>query len=443
MRHLIRKAGLDDQVVPTLLFRCWNVIGGAASVLLLPLWLNPTEQGYYYTFGSVLALQIFFELGLNQIIVQLVSHEVAHLAFDERGNLHGEAQRLDRLSSLGRLIRRWYAFAAFGFLLFAGGTGVLFFERKGTMPLSAWLGVWILLILSTAANLLLSPRLAMLEGCGKIGSVARLRLVQSMVGYTALWALLFSGAGLWVAAAVPAASSVCTYWWLRRKGDLLRALALRPIGNGSSINWRSDVLPLQWRIAVSWISGYFMQSIITPFVFAHRGAVEAGQYGMALNIFSAISSIGMSWVFAKAPTFAMLISRGARPELDALFRSVAIRSTVVTTLLSLMFVAGIWSFGQFAPHAVARIAPVSALLCLAIVTAANSAIFAVAVYMRAHKEEPLLLQSMVTGLLTAVALYIGSGIGLRTMTALQAMLVLLVPMPWSLWLFRGYLRRGR
>jgi hypothetical protein len=151
----------------------------------------------------------------------------------------------------------------------------------------------------------------------------------------------------------------------------------------------------------------------------------------------------MSWVFAKAPTFAMLISRGARPELDALFRSVAIRSTVVTTLLSLMFVAGIWSFGQFAPHAVARIAPVSALLCLAIVTAANSAIFAVAVYMRAHKEEPLLLQSMVTGLLTAVALYIGSGIGLRTMTALQAMLVLLVPMPWSLWLFRGYLRRGR
>ena len=443
MRRLIRKAGLDEQVVSTLMFRCWNVIGGAASVLLLPLWLTPTEQGYYYTFGSVLALQIFFELGLNQIIMQLVSHEVAHLEFDERGHLHGDALRLDRLSSLGRLIRRWYAFAALGFFLFAGISGVLFFERKGTLPLSAWLGIWIVLISSTAANLLLSPRLAMLEGCGKIGSVARLRLVQSMIGYAALWAMLFGGTGLWVAAALPTVSAVCTYWWLNSKGDLLRALVRRPVGGNPPINWRTDVLPLQWRIAVSWMSGYFMQSIITPFVFAHRGAVEAGQYGMALNIFSAISSVGMSWVFAKAPTFTMLISRGERAALDALFRSVAIRSTAVTTLLSLLFVAGVWSFGQLAPHAIARIAPVPALLCLAIVTAANSAIFAVAVYMRAHKEEPLLLQSVVTGLLTVVAVYIGSNIGLQTMTALQAVLVVLVPMPWSMWLFRGYLRRGR
>ena len=52
--------GLDFHVLVTLLFRGWAIIAGAATVFFLPLWISPIEQGYYFTFASVLALQIFF-----------------------------------------------------------------------------------------------------------------------------------------------------------------------------------------------------------------------------------------------------------------------------------------------------------------------------------------------------------------------------------------------
>ena len=67
-------------------------------VLLVPFFLADAEQGYYYTFASLLALQIFFDLGMNQVILQLV------VAIN-----HADAQSTDtlyaRLDELGSQLR--------------------------------------------------------------------------------------------------------------------------------------------------------------------------------------------------------------------------------------------------------------------------------------------------------------------------------------------------
>lgn len=268
-------AGLDFHVLVTLLFRGWAFAAGGATVFLLPLWLSPTEQGYYFTFTSVLALQIFFELGLNQIVMQLVSHEVAHLTETADGRLTGKATHLGRLSSLARLISRWYGVAAILFALIGGVAGAIFFMEKGTEPLSAWLGIWVVLIGATAANLWLSPGLAVMEGCGKVGQVARLRLVQSVLGYAVLWAALLSGAGLWAATAVPVVSAICTGYWLNIHGNMLDWLSAGTIDFENQLSWKTDVLPLQWRIALSWASGYLIFNLFTPMVFSRHGAIDA------------------------------------------------------------------------------------------------------------------------------------------------------------------------
>ena len=268
-------AGLDFHVLITLLFRGWSIIAGGATVLLLPLWLGPTQQGYYFTFASVLALQVFFELGLNQIVMQLVSHEVAHLTETADGRLTGKATHLGRLSSLARLISRWYGVAAILFALIGGVAGAIFFMEKGTEPLSAWLGIWVVLIGATAANLCLSPGLAVMEGCGKVGQVARLRLVQSVLGYAVLWAALLSGAGLWAATAVPVVSAICTGYWLNIHGNMLDWLSAGTIDFENQLSWKTDVLPLQWRIALSWASGYLIFNLFTPMVFSRHGAIDA------------------------------------------------------------------------------------------------------------------------------------------------------------------------
>lgn len=436
-------AGLDFHVLVTLLFRGWAIVAGAATVFLLPLWISPTEQGYYFTFASVLALQIFFELGLNQIVMQLVSHEVAHLTETTDGRLTGNESHLDRLSSLARLIRRWYGVAAILFAFIGGMAGAIFFTQKGTEPMSVWLGVWAVLVCATAANLWLSPGLAVMEGCGKVGQVARLRLVQSVLGYAILWLALLSGAGLWVVAAVPVVSAVCTGYWLTSHGNMLRWLSSRVTDAKNQLRWRTDVLPLQWRISVSWISGYFIFNLFTPLVFSRSGAIEAGRFGMALSVFSAITTIGMSWVNAKAPNFTMHISRGEQGELNALFKSVVRRSIAVTTFISFGVVSVAWLLASLGVSVMSRIASPGVLTGLALVTVANSMVFAAAVYMRAHREEPMLSVSVVTGLLTAVSAYFGSRLGVLPMVLLYVVITLGVTLPWTIWLFTGYFKQNK
>jgi len=436
-------AGLDFHVLVTLLFRGWGIVAGGATVFLLPLWLSPTEQGYYFTFASVLALQIFFELGLNQIVMQLVSHEVAHLTETTDGRLTGNESHLGRLSSLARLIRRWYGVSAMLFALIGGVAGAVFFSQKGAEPMSVWLGIWVVLICATAANLWLSPGLAVMEGCGKVGQVARLRLVQSVLGYAGLWAVLLSGSGLWAATAVPVVSAVCTGYWLKAHGDMLRWLSSRAIDLDleNQLRWRTDVLPLQWRIALSWASGYLIFSLFTPMVFSHQGAVEAGRLGMALTVFSAISTIGMSWVNAKAPNFTMHISRGQRRELNVLFKALFLRSTIVIALTCVGSVLVAWYLNQIGLPLMKRIASPSVLAVLAITTVVNSMVFSMAIYMRAHREEPMLTQSIVVGLMIAFGVYIGSIYGIFIMMFLYMLIVIIVSFPWTIWLFLKYTKR--
>ena len=205
-------AGLDYHIFATLLYRGWAVVAGGMT--LLPLWLTPTQQGYYFTFASVLALQVFFELGLNQIIMQLVIHEVAHLTETADGHLTGDAAHLGRLGSVARMIQSWYGVAACLFAVIGGTAGLVFFSQKGTQPLSTWVGTWAVLIFATAVNLWLSPGLAVMEGCGRVGQVARMRIVQSIIGYTLFWMALILGAGLWSATVLPLVNAVCSGYWL-------------------------------------------------------------------------------------------------------------------------------------------------------------------------------------------------------------------------------------
>lgn len=430
--------GLDFHILGTLLFRSWTIVAGGATVFLLPLWLSPTEQGYYFTFASVLALQIFFELGLNQIVIQLVSHEVAHLTATADGRFSGKESHLGRLSSLARLLKSWYAVAAMLFAVIGGIAGAIFFIEKGAEPMSVWLGAWVVLVCSTAVNLWLSPGLAVMEGCGKVGQVARLRLMQSVLGYVCLWATLLSGAGLWAATVVPITSAICTGYWLKVHGYILSWLSSRGIDIENQLRWRTDVFPLQWRIALSWASGYLIFNLFTPMVFSRYGAVEAGRLGMTLTVFSAISTIGMSWVNAKAPNFAMHIARGERHELNTLFKALFFRSTAAVALLSIFVVLIGWYLRMIDVPLMMRIASTTILAVLAVATIVNSIVFSMAIYMRAHREEPMLFQSITVGLMIAFVVYWSSSISVFAMMLFYTSILIFVSLPWTIFLFVKY-----
>lgn len=431
----------DPHVLFTLLQRGWTILAGGITLLLLPYNLSAVEQGYYYAFASLIAMQVFFDLGFNSVVVQLVSHEIPKLRPSQPGASQETDPHRSRLASLLLLLRRWYKIAALLFFVGLCPAGYLFFQSRGSLDTSHWLGPWALQLMFTAFNLYFSPFLAVSEGLGHVGDVAKLRLRQAMIGNVVTWILLAGGAGLWVTPIIPAVGALMTFLWLRGRHDAL----LDGHGTGEPsvrINWYREIFPFQWRIALSWVSGYFIFSLFTPMIFRHQGAVEAGRVGITLSIFSSLSTLGMSWVSAKVPNFSMLIAQSKRDELNQLFMSVLKKSLLVTAAACGLLVCAVVVLQALGVAQLHRIASLPVLVCLSAVTLANTVIFSAAAYMRAHKEEPMLWNSVVMGITVLAAVWFMSQVGVVATMVSYAALVVLLALPWTLLIFfrRYYFR---
>jgi Na+-driven multidrug efflux pump len=262
-----------------------------------------------------------------------------------------------------------------------------------------------------------------------------------MIGFSLMWVALSLKGGL---AAVPiwtAVSACSSFWWVTSGNTLLQELSRPKDSSSHRMNWRTEIFPLQWRIAVSWISGYFIFQTFTPLVFAHQGAVEAGRFGVALTIFSSLSALGMSWVNASASQMGQYVSRGERNQLNALFKRVSLSSTLFTFSAGLCFLLFVWGLRCFGVPVAQRIASLPIIACLALVSAVNAFINGAAVYMRAHKQEPMLAPSVVGGIITFAFAYFGSMVNALLPVVLWALSTVLIGLPWAMWLFIPFYRR--
>lgn len=437
--HWMSLLGIDFHVATTLLMRGWTIIAGGVMVLVIPATLTPQQQGYYFTFASLLGLQIFFELGLNQVITQITSKE---LALRAPGASDDTDPHVARIRSTMAMLRKWYRIAAFLFFVVSMLAGMTLFGHEGSLPAAEWLGPWVSLAGFTAINLYFSPMLAVTEGCGQVGQVARLRLAQSMIGFVLTWASLFAGAGLW---AIPINAFVAIFWtsrWLNDKHHVLRMFGdLKRASTTHAIDWKREVLPFQWRIAVSWMSGYLMYQLFTPLTFIHLGAAIAGQLGLTIAIFTAIQSLGVSWFSARIPAMTAYISQNDRRQLDALFRATFVRATGLTFAGCVAVLGAVAAMHALHLQLVGRLVDVATMCAIALGTVANTAIYGAATYMRAHGKEPMLPVSVTAAVLTLGAAYVASRHGtLETMLS-QTVITLVVVLPWTAKLFFSYARR--
>ena len=106
--NIAQKIGMDKSIAYSSGSRVVQGITGLVSVFFITTFLTGVEQGFYYTFGSILALQIFLELGLTGIMTQYVAHEASHLQLDENYQYVGEEKYKSRLASLVHFCARWY-----------------------------------------------------------------------------------------------------------------------------------------------------------------------------------------------------------------------------------------------------------------------------------------------------------------------------------------------
>jgi hypothetical protein len=434
-KRIGKHLGVDLPIILGLSTKIWQALAGLVSLTFVARFLSPQEQGIYFTFNSVLNLQVFFELGLGFVLLQFASHEKASLRWNELGMLDGDLLALSRLGSLVKISAKWYLAASLILFLVLTPVGtMLFVSQSAKIEGIGWLTPWVLLVIFTSGCMLINPFYSVIEGTGKISEIALLRLSQEFLSALLLWWALHARLGL---------LSACIYqgcrfllgstWLLARYGRVLWTLAGQ--SGKEEISWSQEIFPLQWKIALSWIGGYLATQLFNPVIFAFDGPVAAGRMGMSLNITNGMSNAVLTWISTKAALFGPLVARKQYHDLDRLFFKALKQCFTLAIVASLgVFVCILIIHRVPNPFNARIISPVQWAFLLA-ATLGNILTAALATYLRSHKKEPLLIVSLVGGTAVLVSTLVFGKIFGTTGILAGYTLIVLVTCCWSARIF--------
>jgi len=429
LRDWLHWIEVDRAVAHALSGRILQMFAGPVTLLIIAHYFTPEVQGFYYTFGSLIALQSFVELGLYLVIVNVSSHEWAHLELDEKGRIIGNPESRSRLISMGRFVFKWYSAASVIFMLGVSFAGYYFFSLSSDNDVG-WQAPWIALVTVTGLLLLTMPFNSLLEGCQQVATVYKFRVFQTFYGSLALWFTIWLGGGLWAAVALASVNLLCNlYLQLIYYRQFFKPFFMPP--TGSSISWRSEIWPMQWRLALSGVVNYFAFSLSTPVMFHYHGSVVAGQMGMTWQVMGALQGIALAWVYTKVPSYGRFIAKEDYAGLDRFWFRCSLISVSVMVAGAIVLWLLIYGLNVLEISLAQRLLsplPVSLLLIAFILMQIGQCQTA---YLRAHKQEPIVIMSIVTGILIGVAVWIaGSRFG-PIGVAVSYVVVMLISVVWE------------
>lgn len=427
LNKVVSFLGIDKAIFYTIMGFSWSLIGGPLSIFFIIKYLTITEQGYWYTFQSLGALTTLAELGFTTIITQFISHEFAHLK-EKNGLLVGD--NVDRTISLIHFSFKFYIiviFIAF-ILLTVVGTFIIAHSTANITLLSAW----VIYSLTGAFLLLVSLLSAVLKGFNKVALVQKIVFITSFASIISTWTALSFGLGLWALVVGSTVNMTLSIWlFFSSSSTLWKQIIYYKVKY--RYKWLKETLPLQWRYAISWTSGYLILQFMVPVTTYYAGAVLAGQLGLSLVIARAVQSIASSWGMTKLPEFNMLVAKKDRRKLDDLINRVQKQSLLVfilgaiAILLSLIFIFPLIGWEQ-------RILPVYEVGIILLAETALLIIYNWAFYLRSHKREPYMVLSVINGLATGVGVWASLYFFTSTLFALSVYCIvqwiIIIPAGW-------------
>lgn len=444
-QHLIdiaHKIGMDKSIAYSSGARVVGGITGVGSIFFISTFLTGVEQGFYFTFGSILALQVFFELGLTGIMTQYVAHEVSHLALNDNYQYEGDEKYKSRLASLIRFCVKWYAILSIFILVFLITVGFVYFNRYGSAHSSvSWKMPWLLICIGTAIKLFQAPFYSIYMGLGKVKEMSKIGFWQQVIIPATTWIGLICGLKLYVVGIGYIISVILWQIYVRHTRLDMIVINLWKIKVTERVAYFKEIFPYQWRIALSWVSGYFIFQLFNPVLFATEGAVVAGQMGMTLTALNAIQAFSMSWLNTKVPLYSQLIAIKDYVQLDNIFNKTLKQMVAVCFMLLVAFFFVIWLLNitqlQFNGNVLAeRFLDYIPLILMMLPVFLQQFVSSWATYLRCHKQEPFLLNSICAGIACCLStLLFGKLYGLYGITIGYCTISILF-FPWGYWIYK-------
>lgn len=391
----------NQDMLHTLLNQLWRVAAGPVLLMCIPLFLTSAEQGYWYTFTSIAALAVFADLGFSTIILQFTAHEFVHLSFAENGEARGDRQALWRLASFFRFCLKWLAGMIMLVFPFIVVCGWIFLQTKGGDVV--WQGAWLVYSGMSAAAFFNASLLSFFEGCNSVAKVQRIRMVIAAANSGIMILGLVFDMRLWSLACgmgISAIAGLNLLW----SGFGASMKQLWRISAHDIYNWWPEFSRLIWRYAVSWGSGYFIFQIFVPLSFAFIGADFAGMAGMSIAACAAGFNISFAWMTSVVPRINMLIEAERWKELDSLFFKRCMASLATMIAGGCLFF--IFYFLCSDMKIFRRMLPSAGMAILFLCWLCQVWVNSIAVYLRGHKEEPLMKLSALSAAYVAFTTYL-------------------------------------
>jgi O-antigen/teichoic acid export membrane protein len=400
----LRFLGFDRAVSFGILARVWSLFAGPITIMIIATGFSPEQQGFYYTFSSLLALQVFFDLGLMFVISQFASHEFVHLSWGPRGGIEGESVALKRFTDLLCKTVLWFGVASLLMMVILVPAGLIFFGQKGAVTFS-WRLPWILAVTGTALNLFVMPFFAVILGSGDVVTVNKRELAGAVLSSILCWLVIGLHGGLYSVFAVSLGNLAIAWGYLLyKRPELVKLAWVGRFGKGwaarkePGLSWWGEIWPMQWRMAVSSGAAYFIFQLFNPILFHYHGAVVAGQMGMTISVANALLAGSMTVLNAKTPEFGKRIAVRDWEGLDWLFSTTTLQSFGLAMIGATVGVGVIWLLqAHFAIGR--RFIPAGQAAFLFGTICVQTVNSAFAIYLRAHKMEPLMKMTILASIL--------------------------------------------
>lgn len=386
----------QKDVLSTFLNQVWRVVSGPLLLLCIPLFLTDVEQGYWYTFISVAALSTLADLGFSNIILQFAAHEFAFLHFTSDRKIAGDAHHLDKLASFFRFSLSWLTKVVLVVFPLIVMGGYWFIASKGEAGVY-WQGAWMVYAIFSAFLFINSMILSFFEGCNSVSQIQRIRFQIACITTCAMMAGLLLDLHLWALAGSSVMGAVTGAYFIICNfrvpmGQLLQRAA------HFSYPWWLEFFPLIWRYAISWGSGFLVFQLFTPVAFYFQGPVAAGKIGISIAMWTAGFNIAISWITAITPQMNMYIAEKKWKALDAAFRNGMMKSVGTMCMGGAAFFAFALAF-QDSFFFFQRILSISGMGILFLAWLIQVPVNGMAIYLRAHKKEPLVKISCINAII--------------------------------------------
>ena len=407
MKKLLKKIGIDKAVSYVLVGKGISFVAQPIILFLIATYFTSSEQGYYYTFGSILAASMFLELGLGMVLTQYASHEFALLNWDDNGSLAGDKIALSRLISLMKKSVRWYGVLSILVVIVFIPGGIAFLSSNSASLEVHFVMPWIILVLFSSLTLCITPLLAMLEGCGRVADMQKMKLYQISFGALFVCIVILSHGNLFAASSLAITNFIVSIFWIltKYKGLLNQLKGNDYVIESHQISWKKELFPMQWKIGISYISGYLTFQIFTPLLFRYQNAAVAGQMGMTLYISNIALNMGMVWLSTKFPNYGAIIKKKDYAVLDRIAFENTIYSLIFTAVFSFCGLGIIYFIKIYYPHIGERLLSLGAVTALLFSNIIIILTTSMAGYLRAHKEEPLLISSIIHAAITVIVAF--------------------------------------